>query len=477
MPEASPRRTSAAIVLAVVLAGGSLVLAAAAPSAAPRPRGDRPNIVVILTDDQSFDTLPSEPPAMPWLQSQIQDPSGHWLWFPDAIISTPMCCPSRATILSGRYSHHTHVRNNDEGERFDDTDTLPTWLHDGGYFTGISGKYLNKYPFGRGPYVAPGWDRWVVKRNTARTTTYYDYGFVDQGVPLQVRDAPASYATDLFADRAIDFIRSAPADQPYFLYFAPSAPHPPWTPPRRHVGAFAGDAIPEPRSVNEHDVSDKPAWVQDLEPLDARERALLVRDQRRERETLLGVDDQVHRIVDAIAARGDLDRTVIFFLTDNGYSFGEHRIRGKRCAYEECIRTPLAVRVPGLRSATIDGMVSNVDLAPTIADLAGVTPGLPEDGRSFASALRGQAWRPPAGALIEWAGDASVPPWQGVRTTDLVYVEDADGTAELYDLTGVAGPADPLELRNRAGDPRYRVQVHRLRALLHRLRSGPSGRG
>ena len=477
MASASPSRTSVSVLLATIVASSSLLVAATAPSAVLPPRGDRPNIVVILTDDQSFDTLPADPPAMPWLQSQIQDPSGHWRWFPDAIISTPLCCPSRATILSGRYSHHTQVRNNDEGERFDESSTLATWLHDGGYFTGLFGKYLNRYPFGRGPYVPPGWDRWVAKRNTAATTTYYDYGFVDQEVPLQVRDAEASYATDLFAGRAIDFLKSAPENQPYFLYYAPSAPHPPWTPPRRHEGAFAGLRIPWSRSVGERDVSDKPAWVQALEPLDARERAELQRDQRRAREALLVVDDEIRRIVDTIAARGDLDRTVIFFLTDNGYSFGEHRIRGKRCPYDECIRTPLAVRMPGSLAATVPGTVSNVDLAPTIADLAGVRPGLAVDGTTFAQALAERGWRPPDGALIEWVGDATVPPWRGVRTTDFAYIEDADGTIELYDLTGVKGRPDPLELRNRAGGVRYRREVRRLAALLRLLRSQPVSRG
>ena len=465
------------ILVATVVAAGSLVLAAALPSPALPPRGDRLNVVVILTDDQSFDTLPASPAAMPWLQSQIQDPNGHWTWFPNAIISTPLCCPSRASILSGRYSHHTHVRNNDEGERFDESNTLATWLHDAGYFTGLFGKYLNRYPFGRGPYVPAGWDRWVAKRNTAATTTYYDYGFIDQGVPLQVRDASASYATDLFAGRALDFLRIAPANQPYFLYYAPSAPHPPWTPPRRHLGAFAGLTIPQPKSVNEHNVSDKPAWVQALKPLDPSDRARLVRDQRRAREALLGVDDQVHRIVDAIAARGDLGRTVIFFLTDNGYSFGEHRIQGKRCPYEECIRTPFAVRMPGRSPRDVTEVVSNVDLAPTIADLTGVRPGLTEDGTSFARALLGGEYLSSDGALIEWAGDRTVPPWQGVRTTDFAYIEDADGTVELYDLTGVLGRADPLELRNREGDARYRGEVRRLAALLRRLRSGHASRG
>ena len=139
MAPASLRQTTATVVAAVVLAAAALT---AAPNRAPRD--DRPNIIVILTDDQSLDTLPSNPPTMPWLQSQIQDPNGHWLWFPNAFIETPLCCPSRATILSGRYSRHTHVRTNDDGHRFDESNTLATWLHDGGYTTGLIGKYLNR---------------------------------------------------------------------------------------------------------------------------------------------------------------------------------------------------------------------------------------------------------------------------------------------------------------------------------------------
>jgi arylsulfatase A-like enzyme len=457
MPVASLRKTTAAILATVVLAVAALTASPALP-----PRDERPNIIIILTDDQSFDTLPSNPPTMPWLQSQIQDPNGHWLWFPNAFIETPLCCPSRATILSGRYSRHTHVRTNEDGHRFDESNTLATWLHDGGYTTGLIGKYLNRYPFDRGPYIPPGWDRWVAKRSTAATTTYYDFGFVDQGVALQTSDSPATYSTDLFADRAVDFLKTAPQDRPFFLYFATSAPHPPWTPPPRHAGAFANEQLLVPASVGERNVSDKPGWVQKLLPLDTAERAKLMADRRHEAATLLGVDDAVQRIFDQLSSSGDLGNTVVFFLTDNGYSFGEHRIRGKRCPYEECIRTPFAVRMPGATAGNVSGLVSNVDLAPTIADLAGVQPGLTEDGRTFAPVLRGQPWKPPKGVFIEWAGDRDIPPWQGVRTTDFVYIEDADGTVELYDLTGVVGPADPLELRNRSGDRRYRRTVRRL---------------
>ena len=188
---------------------------------------------------------------MPWLQSQIQDPNGHWLWFPNAFIQTPLCCPSRATILSGRYSRHTHVRTNDDGHRFDESQTIATWLHDAGYFTGLIGKYLNRYPFGRGPYIPPGWDRWVVKRNTAATTTYSNFGFVDQGVALQTSDAPATYATDLFADHAVDFLRTAPDDRPFFLYFAherAASAVDPAAPARRRVRGRADPGVAERRS-------------------------------------------------------------------------------------------------------------------------------------------------------------------------------------------------------------------------------------
>ncbi len=436
----------------------------------------RLNVVIILTDDQSFDTLPSEPPAMPWLQSQIQDPNGNWLWFPNAFLNTPLCCPSRASILTGLYSHHTGVMNNGEGDRLDESNTLATWLHGAGYTTALIGKYLNRYPFGRGPYVPPGWDRWVVKRNIAESTTYYGYGIVDQGVPLVQGDAPSSYATTYLATQAVDFLRVAPTDRPYFLYFAPSAPHPPWIPAPRDVGVFRNLPLGTPASVTAS-VRGKPRWVRQLPAIGPDKVLLFMGERRRERETLLGADAAAHQIVDAIRARGDLGRTVIFFLTDNGYSFGQHRIAGKRCAYEECIRTPFAVRVPGLQAHDVPGLVSNVDLAPTIADLVGVKPGLPTDGRSFADALRGKAWPGPKAVLCEWGGDPEVPPWWEVRTRDYAYIEDADGTTELYDLTGRRGSPDRHELYNRARDPRYQGVVKRLAKALDRLRSAREGGG
>jgi arylsulfatase A-like enzyme len=469
---ASLRRTSA-------LAAALLALAAAAaiPGSTPARAADpRPNVIVILTDDQSFDALPSDPPAMPWLQARIADPEDHWTWFPNAFVNTPLCCPSRATLLTGLYSHHTGVQNNGDGRLLDEDATLAVRLHDAGYRTGLVGKYLNRYPFGRGPYVPPGWDRWVGKGNTSGATVYYRYPFVDQGVPLTGGLAPAGYATDLFAREAAAFVRTAPASQPYFLLFAPSAPHAPRIPAPRDAGAFEGLTLPRPPSFGASDVGGKPPWVRALPPIDPAAAAALDRARIRERETLLAVDDAVRSIVDEVAARGDLDRTVIFFLTDNGLTFGEHGWTHKTCPYVECVRTPFAVYAPGVTAGSDPTLVSNVDLAPTIASLAGLDL-VPTDGVDLAPSLTGDgAPSPRPAVLTEFAGSQQVPAWEAVRTADLAYIRTG-GFEELYDLTGVAGPADPHEMHNRVDDPAYVEVRARLEGLLRTMSSRAPGDG
>jgi N-acetylglucosamine-6-sulfatase len=451
----APRRRVAGATLVAAL---GLASSFAWPSV-ETPPDHRPNVIVVLTDDQGWDTLDT----MPWLRAQIDRGSG-WASFPLAFATTPLCCPARASLLTGRYPRHTGVLRNEHGARFDESQTLATWLHDAGYLTGLVGKYLNGYPFGRLPYVPAGWDRSVAKPNQNNETVYRDFDVVDQGSPLHVSDG---YATDWLAERAIGFVRTAPPDRPFFLLFAPSAPHEPWTPAERHVGAAADLPLEEPPNVVGA-LRGAPPWVRALPVPSAEQRATWLDERRRERETLLAVDEAVRSIVATLGDR--LEDTVIFFLSDHGYSFGEHRWAGKRCPYEACVRIPLVVHVP---SGTIDpggAPVSTVDLAPTVLSLAGVPQPTEIDGVGFADRLGVSAVPVPApeAVFLEWAGGNDVPAWEAVRTRDLKLIRYADGTQELYDLGGRVGPADPFEVDNRVGDPRYADALAAMRALLGR---------
>jgi arylsulfatase A-like enzyme len=288
--------------------------------------------------------------------------------------------------------------------------------------------------------------------------------------------APADYATDLLAREAADFVRTAPASQPYFLLFTPSAPHAPQTPAPRYAHAFDGLELPRPPSFGVSDVEGKPPWIRDLPPIDPTAAAALDAARIRERQTLLAVDDAVREIVHEVAARGDLGRTVIFFLTDNGLEFGEHGLTAKSCPYIECVRTPFAVYAPEVPAGTDPTLVSNVDLAPTIASLAGLRP-VPTDGVDLAPVLTGAGPAPSRPAVLtEYHGDARVPAWQGVRTPDLAYIRTGD-VEELYDLTGALGSADPFEMRNRVDDPAYLGARTDLEALLRIMSTRAAGDG
>jgi len=436
---------------------------AGARERAPAP-DPRPNILLVLTDDQTLDTLPTVPAAMPWLQSQIEDPNGHWVWFPNAVDSTPLCCPSRATILTGEYDTRTHVRDNFTGSSLDDANTLPVWLHQAGYTTALVGKYLNNYPWGRVPFVPPGWDRWFAKENPNESTSYYNYDVVDDGYVRHYGATPSAYATDVLSGAANAFLKGAPTDRPWFLYFAPNAPHTPWIPAERYRGASAGASPPMPSLAQMNDVRGKPRYVTSLPPVTEAQLEAFRRDDLLERAMLRSVDDAIRSMVDTISARGELDRTVIVFLTDNGYEFGLHRLAGKRYPYEPSIGLPFAIRAPWSIARTDPTLVSNVDLASTISDLAQVRPELPQDGISLAPALDGRAVAARPGVWLDWVGDANVPAWSGVRTARYTYVRNADGTEELY-----RNADDPLQLWNLASDPRERDLLDRLERLTDSL--------
>lgn len=466
-PRRRPRHAAPRL-LAFVLA--TALLATIRPDAIPVQAIDRPNIVVFITDDQPWYTMPSILPVtpMPYLESRVRDPADHWVVFENAFLNTPICCPTRATILTGRYSHHTGVETNGAGLA-DETSTIATWLHGGGYHTGLVGKYINRYPFGRAFYKPPGWDRWA-----ANYWAYYNYRSYVDGKIVSYGATPADYSTDVIADKAAAFIDTAPTDRPFFLYVAPKAMHDPYTPAPRHEGAFQQMAPVRFPNFNEADVTDKPAWVRARGKAGASWIASL--DQRRidAFETLLSADDAVRDVFEALERRGELDDTVFIFMSDNGFAIGEHRWYSKKCEFDICTRTPFLVRFPSTYSRTEDLPVSSVDVAATIADLAGVTPATQVDGISIAPLLTNTAtdWRD--GVLLHAADDDyQSPGYWGVNTGDALYVELTTGERELYDMGGVAGPADPWQLQNRIMDPTYATLRDQLAALLIDLRGGP----
>lgn len=455
MPAAGDRRPLVAALVAALVLVAVVVLVPAAEPATGLP----PNVILVVTDDQPADTLLGDPPAMPWLRSQLDDPSTGWRSYTNAVVSTPVCCPSRATLLTGLPSWQTGVTDNETGGSLDEDRTLAVWLHDAGYRTAMIGKYLNGYPWDRGPYVPPGWDRWLAKTNDSIGTTYYGYGLIDQGVPRRVGEAPADYVTDVLGTAALEFVRAAPADQPWFLYLAPPAPHAPYTPAPRHDGAFAGVEPPAPSEAVANDVDGKPAWLRTSPPIDAARLSGLQAERLSQRETLLAVDEYLLALRDVVASRGETERTVIVVTSDNGFAFGDHRWVGKQVPYEPSIRVPLAISVPGSEGDPSDELASNLDIAPTLAALAGVTPPFRFAGRD----LTGPS---PAGVLepwvpLGWAGGPNVPAWRGVRTKDRVYIRWITGEEEVYDLR-----RDPGQLVNLAGEP---GAVHGYRRL---LRSG-----
>ena len=462
------------------------------------PEVEKPNIVLILTDDQRYGTVTEEAvpgtgtPYMPRVSSLLAD---RGLSFSRAMVTTSLCCPSRASILTGKYAHNHGVLNNgsnadppDGGfpafHEGDEDSTIATWLSDAGYRTGLIGKYLNQYGSasydtdGDGEleledqiYVPPGWDNF---RAFLWEPRYFDYRLNIDGneiaddFPEPDGDNPgyaANYSTDVLKEHALEFIQaSADDDKPFFLYFSPYAPHLPATPALRHEDAFT-DIQPYNSDIvgsfNEEDVSDKPAWIQDnLSLLDTDELDWVAELRLRQLQSTLAVDDAVGEIVKQLEILGELDNTVIVYTSDNGIMWGEHRIgragRLKKAnAYEEAIRVPLIFSGPGVRTGTTDLIGSNIDLAPTIAELAGVTPPADVDGRSLLPLFSGQptSWR--NDLLIEHLkeGWSYIPTYQALYTDSpevgrykFVEYYDKDENLderELYDLDD-----DPYEERS-----------------------------
>jgi N-acetylglucosamine-6-sulfatase len=422
------------IVVLLLAAIGSTIVWAIRPGAEEGP--ERPNIVLVVTDDQRWDTLE----AMPAVERLLVDGG---VTFRNAFATTPSCCPSRASLLTGQYSHTTGVLDGSTANApggapaFEDGSSLATWLDDAGYRTGLVGKYLNDYGELPEGYVPPGWDEWFAVADPAPQIRYHDFRLNENGEIVSYGSDPADYSTRVLERKAVEFVQG---DGPFFLYFAPIAPHPPSEPDPDDVDAPVDPWRPPP-SFDEDDVTDKPG--RPARPVD-RPRVEGIREDML--RSLLGVDRAVNAVAAAIDAAGRSDDTYFVYTSDNGFLWGEHRRTGKVWPYEESIRVPLVIRPPGPGATrVVDDLALNIDVPPTIADIAGADPGLAFEGTSLVPYLDGSGAGPPRDRfVIEFLGFApGIPPYVGLRTERYAYVEYGNGGRELYDLA-----ADPYQLDN-----------------------------
>jgi arylsulfatase A-like enzyme len=453
------------IVVAVAAVAAIGASGASAHRALPRRAGGsrRLNVVVVLSDDERLDGT-SVMHAVRRLLVQ------HGVTFTNYHVTTSECGPSRASILTGEYSHHTGVTDNfglHSYPAFDERSTLATWLHGAGYETALVGKYINDYTIYGHHRIPPGWDDWQVM-DSIPMERYYGYAINDNGRREEYGYAPRDYSTTVLTNKAISFIRRA--RRPFFLYFAPVTPHLPAIPAPQDRKKLENIGPLHTPSIDEASIGDKPwaYWHKGL-----MHAAALVYDgdvRRRQLQSLLSLDRSVARIVRTLKQRHELQNTVIVYTSDNGFLWGEHRLGGKLWPYEESTHVPLIVRTPWTTRGRVNREpVLNIDLASTISQLAGVRPGGPQDGRSIVPFLQGRKvpWR--KGYLIEYLGRNMLrvggpPAYVAVHTARYLYVEYRRGWRELYDLR-----RDPWELDNVAGQPRYRKLQASLGHLLHRL--------
>jgi N-acetylglucosamine-6-sulfatase len=422
----------------------------------------RPNIVFFLTDDQRYDQLE----YMPVVQRELVS---RGINFTNAYVTTPLCCPSRASILTGLYAHNHGVLANTGSHggwrRFDPGSTIATWLQAAGVRTMLLGKYLNLY---RNEGVPPGWDDWFAFWDTG--VKYYEYTVNNNGQIRQYGDREQWYSADVLARRATSLLE-AHKDRPFFLYLAFDGPHAPAIPARQDRGKFDDLPAPRPPSYNEADVSNKPSWVRRLPPLGPADQQQLDRFWRDQVATLQSIDRAVGAVVEALRADGRLENTWFVLMSDNGLSLGEHRYSEKKtCVYEECVRVPLVIVPPPGRAAEFgaprtDGrLVLNIDLAPTFAELAGIAPGRAVDGLSLLPLLGDpQAPWHAEGGLELWSEEEQVH-FVGLRADQWKYVRYEDGEQELYDLG-----QDPYELDNLAVRPDQAARLAELSARTTRL--------
>jgi arylsulfatase A-like enzyme len=461
------------------------VLAVAGALLAPRPAdgaevpADRPNILVFMTDDQTYGTFD----VMPTVRS-LQARGTTFTRYYD---SNPLCCPTRAAFLTGQYSHNNGVWDN-QGARggyralVDKDNTVAAWLHDAGYQTALLGKFLNGYDYDRFGIPA-GWDRW---RLASPMFAYDETRILDENGDVTDYGS-ATYRTDLEANLAVDLLDQLDPDRPWFMWLTPNAPHsgapvdvgdvpgqPSCSPSPAWQGFDAGRPAPHRAQFNEADVTDKPRHIRRLPLLSQASRTAVRSAYWQHLECLRSADEYLAAVLDHLAEIGELDDTDVIVLSDNGYAFGEHRVRyGKRLPYAYASHIPLVAAGPDFAAGVDDLPRSSVDLAPTLLALSGATAGRVVDGRPLTAPVsddrlimnEGREPKPnhPRYSVVEYVG---------IRTPTWLYAHydyaAGDDEYELYNLVD-----DPNELRSRGRSTKatYVQKRKSFESLLRSLRS------
>jgi arylsulfatase A-like enzyme len=455
----APReRVTIAVVIALVT--GLLAVPSSAAAAARRP----PDVLLIVTDDQRADTWT-------WMPTVVRRVVDRGRRYPRAAVPTTACCPSRTSLLTGQYSHTTGVWSNGRNAEILGTGGWPVFSGSGveertlavslaaaGYRPVLVGKYINGFDRAPQAYVPPGWLGWHAF--AGNNGAYYGYSLRHaDGSITDHGYEEGDYSTDVLRKLALQEIRGTRRRRPLFLMFNPfgvHGRHP--TPAPRHVGSATVGA-PQSPAINEHDMVDKPPWMQDLRTLGMPQ---VTRKSRTTEETLASVDEAVGAMIGAFERHRRLRNTLVIVTSDHGQLWGEHRLQGKYMPYEAASRVPLAIRWDReVERRGVDRRLAlNIDVAATIADAAGVP--MPDiDGRSLFEPAARQGYVLEAGATNGHDGNGQSvarPAYCGYHTSRFWFARYADGTEELYDLR-----LDPWELRNLAGDAGYSARTAKLR--------------
>jgi N-acetylglucosamine-6-sulfatase len=468
--------------LLVALVAGPLATHESAAAGPAGPVVDQPNVVLIQVDDQTARQFKRK--FMPKTMRLI---TGLGTRFSDYIATTPQCCPSRASLITGQYAHNHGVTSNGRGYPFlrDKENVLPVWLQHAGYNTIHVGKFLNGYWkfVDRPAEVAPGWTDW--RTVVGGRFGYYEYFLSRNGQWHHFGKHKNDYITRVLSHNAVSAIRKyAPQEAPFYLQLDEHAPHGSggrqvFRCSGRHIraakpdpldlNAFRKAPLPEPPSFNERRMGDKPAFLRQVPRLDHEARANIRFHWRCALASMVAVDRSVAAVRRAVKRAGELGNTVFIYVSDNGLFYGEHRLAiGKVLPYDEALRLPFVIDLPGRDDVgKVDAPVGNIDIAPTILDLAHAQPCTPSgdcrtmDGRSLVPLLTGSGeWPAGRGLLTEYRAGASgryqTCHYDGIRTSRSIYVEHYSVVAsqaqhtcretlevERYDLD-----TDPYELRN-----------------------------